>query len=96
MAGEEGNRTTVHALPVDLCITVLVAIGCSCTNFLQKTVLATEILLRGLALFRVSHLLLAVNQATKVRFLTLVALINGAAMVSELLWLSVEVVSDRC
>ena len=46
--------------------------------------------------FRVSHLLLAVYQATKVRFLTLMALINGAAMVGELLWLSVEVVSDRC
>ena len=95
-AAEEGNRTTEHALPVDLCIAVLVAIGCSSTNFFQKTVLATEILLRGLTLSHVSKLLLAVYQATKVRFLTLVALINGAAMVSELLWLSVEVVSDRC
>ena len=74
---------------------MLVAIGCSSTNFLQKTVLTTEIFLRGLALFRISHLLLTVNQATKVRFLTFVALINGAAMISKLLWLSVEVVSNR-
>ena len=73
---------------------MLVTRSFSSSNFLQKTVLAAEILFRGLALFHISHLLLAVNQATKIRFLTVVALINGAAMVGKLLWLSIVVVSN--
>ena len=95
-AAEEGHAAAELAFPVNLGLAMLFANGLSCSDFLQKTVLATEILLRDLALSHVSKLLLAVYQATKVRFLTLVALINGAAMVSELLWLSEEVVSDRC
>ena len=93
-ATEEGSRTAVHALPIDLSIAVLVAIRCSSTYFFQKTFLAMEILLRGLALVRISHLLFAVNQATKVRLFTFIALIKGAAMVGELLWLSIVVVAN--
>ena len=73
---------------------MLVAHGCSSTHFLQKTILAEEVLLRGLAIVSVSHLLLAVDQATEVGLFAFVALVEGAAMVGELLWLSIVVVAN--
>ena len=93
-AAEEGNGAAEHALPVDLSIAMLVAHGCSSTHLFQEAILAEEVFLCGLAIVSVGHLLFAVNKTTEVGLFALEALVDGAAMVGELLWPSIVVVTN--
>ena len=85
-AAEEGHTAAELALPVDLLTAMLIASRGASTDLTQKTVLAEKILLFGVLLFSVCHFLLAIDQASKVRLLALVALVERASMVRELLW----------
>ena len=89
-AAEEGSRTAEHALPVDLNIAMLFACGLTSSHFLQETILAHEVLLFG---FIITSLLLTVDESTEVRLFACMALVEGAAVVGELLWLSIVVVA---
>ena len=87
-AVEEGHTTAELAFPVDLSNTVLLARGLSSSNSLEHAGLAEQVFLLSFLLFRVVHLLLTVDQTSEVRLLALVALIERASMISELLGLS--------
>lgn len=79
---EKGSFATIDAFPVDLLGTVLLALNRADSNLLQKALLAEEMLLFSLILllFR-SHQDLTINQATKVRLLTPVALVERAMII---------------
>jgi len=85
-AAVESCRAAELAFPVDLFVAVLFAGSGACTDLLKETVLAEEIFFLGVVLLGVCHLLLAVDQPTEVRLLARVALVEGAAMESVLLW----------
>ena len=85
-AAEEGNTAAELPLPVNLLNTVLFATGLSCTDLLQKTALAQKILFFGFLLLGVGHLLLTVNQATKVGLLAGMALVERASVIRKFLW----------
>ena len=84
-AAEERNGTAVHALPVDLDAAMRLAGGLSGTDLLEEAILAEEVFFLGLALLSVGHLLLAVDETTEVGLLATVALVEGCAVVGELL-----------
>ena len=93
-AAEERNGTAVHALPVDLDATMRLAGGLSGTDLLEEAILAEEVFFLGLALLSVGHLLLAVDETTEVGLLATVALIEGCAVVGELLGIVVVGITD--
>ena len=77
-AMEECYRAAEVAFPVYLCFAVLFAISLSCTVCLELAVFASQVLFLG-ALFK-AKLLLAVDHATEVRLLAVVALVKCAGM----------------
>ena len=85
-ATEEGHTAAKLTLPVDLLTAMLIAFSGARTNLTQKAVLAEKILFLGVLLFSVCHFLLAIDQASEVGLLALVALVERAPMVRELLW----------
>ena len=91
-----GDRAAIHALPVDEANAVFFALMLTHTSLFKEAFLTKKIFLLGLTLLGCSHLLLAVNQASKVRLAAAMALIERAAMVGELLWfIEVNVVFCR-
>lgn len=87
-AAVQSSGATVLALPVDLLGAVFLTRGLTSTDLLQNAVLAQQVLFLGVALLSVGHLLLAVDQASEVRLLTAMALVEGATMVGVLLRLA--------
>jgi len=86
-ATEEGSRTTVHTLPVDLVGTMLITLCRSSSYLLKQTVLTHKVLLAGcLLLFGVGSLLFAIDKSAKVGPLAGIALIEGATMVGIFLF----------
>lgn len=79
-AAVEGDRAAIHALPVNLVITVFRALRRARANLRQETILAKQVLLPCLLLLCSSHLLLAVHKATEVRLLAFVALEERASV----------------
>jgi hypothetical protein len=79
-ATEERYGAAIHALPVDLDVTVGGASGRSSTNVLQEAVLTQKVLLLLSFLGFLGHFLLAIDEAAKVGLLALVALIESAAV----------------
>ena len=86
-AAVESSGAAVHALPVDLGISVLLAGSLTSTDLLEEAVLADKVLLLSL----LCHLLTAVNETTEVRLLAGVALVDRAAEVGVGLRAAVEV-----
>ena len=84
-AAEKCCRAAVHALPVDLDCSVLRAFSLTSTDFLQKAILTKQVFLFRRLLLLIGHLLLAVNETAKVRFLASVALVDGASLVGKFL-----------
>ena len=79
---EECSVAAIDALPVNLIGTVLVTLFSAYSHFLQKAVLAQEMLLLGLILLLLgSHQNFAVNQTAKVRTLAPMALVERAMVV---------------
>ena len=85
-AAEEGYTTTKLALPINLLAAMLLAFSRTGTDLAQEAVLAEKILLFRVLLLSISHLLLTVNQTSKVRLLALEALVERASVVRKLLW----------
>ena len=79
-AAEKSDGTTVHALPIDLDVTMDATSGLPGTDILQETILAQEVLLFLRFFSLLGHLLLAINETTKVRFVALVALVESASV----------------
>ena len=75
-AAVKGSRAAVHAFPVDLDCSMLRAFSLTSADLLQKTFLAKKIFLLGCLLFLICHLLLTVNQTSKVRLFAAMALVN--------------------
>ena len=88
-AVEQSRAAAEHAFPVDLCFAVDLADSLAGADLLQDAVLAEKILGLRLVPLSVVHLLLAVDEATKVGLLAIVALVEGAAMVGKFLRLLV-------
>ena len=84
-AAVDGHAAAELALPVDLRRSVLGTPGHASSDPLEQTVLAKEVLLSGLLSLSVSHLLFAVDKAAEVGLLAIVALIEGAPVIRELL-----------
>ena len=86
-AAVNGDTATELALPVDLRAAMLLARSGASTDLAQNATLAEKILLFRVLLptFSVCHLLLAVDQASEVRLLALMALVEGASVVREFL-----------
>ena len=87
-AMERCSAAAEHALPVNLCFAVFIANFFTGTYLLKNAILAQEILGLGLTLLNSVHLLFAVDEATEVRLLAPMALIEGASVVRELLRLT--------
>ena len=79
-AAKESNRAAVHALPVDLHVSVLLASGLACAKVLEQTLLALEVFLLGLGLLSVLSLSHAVDETAEVWLLAVVALVEGSAL----------------
>ena len=79
-AAEESNRATVHALPVDLHVSVLLASGLACAKVFEQALLALEVFLLGLGLLSVLSLSHAVDETAEVWLLAVVALVEGSAL----------------
>ena len=60
-AVEKGNGAAVHAFPVNLCLSMFVAISVTNAHLLGTAVLAQEVLWLCLTLLGIIHLLLTVN-----------------------------------
>ena len=87
----ESGGAAIHTFPVDLSDTMNFA-GClTSTDLLEKAFLAQEILFLSLFRLGISHLLLAIDEATEVRHFAAVALVYGATLVGESLSLSIVV-----
>ncbi len=79
---EESCIAAIDALPVNLIGTVLIAFFGAYTDLLQKAVLAQELLFLGLILLLLGgHENLAIDQATKVRTLAPMTLVERAMVV---------------
>ena len=72
----KGYRAAVVAFPIDVSFAMLLADTLSCTVCFQLTVFASQILF--LRILFLPKLLLAVDHASKVRLLAVVALVKGA------------------
>lgn len=81
-AVEEGHVAAEHALPVDLLTTMLLAVILTCTVSLHLALLAAKVLFFGVLFDTLLHL--AINHATKVWLLTVMALVESAAVHCEL------------
>ena len=78
----QGNRAAVHALPVDLLFAMLFAVLLTGTVSFHLAGFAAQILF--FCVFFDAKLQLAVDHATEVRFLTVIALVKSASMHCEL------------
>ena len=87
-AAEEGSGAAVHTLPVNLDVAMLLTSCLASADFFEKAIFACKVLLASFLFSFLCLLLLAINQATKVRLLTAVALVEGAAMQGVLKWLA--------
>ena len=88
-AVEQSRAAAEHALPVDLCFAVDFTDCLAGADLLQDAILAKKILGLRLVPLSVVHLTLAVDEATEVGLLAVVALVEGATMVGKLLRLLV-------
>ena len=88
-AVEQCRAAAVHALPVDLCFPVNITDCLTSADRLKDTILADKILGLGLVPLGIVHLLFAVNQASEIGLLAVVALVEGATMVGKFLRLLV-------
>ena len=97
-AAVNGNTATELALPVDLRAAMLLTTGGACADLAQNAALAEKVFLFRVLLppFSICHLLLTVDQATKVRFLALMTLVEGASMVCEFLWFAEVSIARSC
>ena len=75
---EQGDGAAVHTLPIDLFFSVLVTFFLAGTVSLQLAAFAAKIFF--FCVFFNTKLSLAVDHTTKVRFLTVVALVESACM----------------
>ena len=88
-AVEQCRAAAVHALPVDLCFSVNITDCLTGADRLKDTILADKILRLGLIPLGIVHLLFAVDQASEIGLLAVVALVEGATMVGKFLRLLV-------
>ena len=94
-AVEKGDGAAVHAFPVDLCLSMFGTVSVPNAQLLRSAVLAEKVFRLCITLFGIVHLLLTVDQSSKVWLFARVALVEGAAMHSELLRFVVVKIS-RC
>ena len=80
-----GLRAASHALPVDICVAMLLTVSLSGTNIFQQTALAQKVFLLIHFLLFVVHGLFTVLQSSKVWRLALKALIECTFCVGQLL-----------
>lgn len=85
-AEEDSHGAAIHALPVNLGLSMSLTDVLASTDLLQDTILAEQILRLGLRLLiLLLHFLLTVDKPSKVRLFAPVALIEGAPVVRILL-----------
>lgn len=85
-AVESGLRAAVHTLPVDLLIAVFRALCLPGADLFQQTFLTQKVFRLALDPVRIGCVLDAVDQAAEVGLLALEALVEGASMSCERLW----------
>lgn len=87
-----GLSAAVHAFPVDILISVLLASNLATLGIDSATVRTEEVLRLGLLLCFVVHLLFTVAQSAKVRNLARIALVESGLVVSKSLLIAKIVV----